>query len=352
MASWNDVFTAGYLFARVDRDTDLVTGYLENVERGGKVERNQDKDTYESGSITVSQGVPDLGSDLLRIFLAAEFADGSTETDVLATLVPNVPKTSYPEVSAEITLDGRLKELDEASFPPMTVVPAGTNVVEYAAGICRGIGLTVIAEASDYVLSTPWTLGSADGQGGTGSTCSKLADVNALLDLANFSAAYTDTMGRVIMERYVAPADRAVTRTYAPGEGRYLRDMTDTRDRTSVYNTVRCVYTTQETTIVGEARDTDPSSETSIPSIGYERVCEYQYDSETTQAAADAKAAELLRAQKIVRKVEFEHPWNGTGVRDAVQLATVNVSGKFAIRTQTIELGDGCMCTEELRAYV
>lgn len=350
MADWTKPFTARYRVMRVDRSTGLETAMLRGV-TAKKVTRNIDSQTFESASVDTAAD-QDFGSDLLRIYLDAEFDDGSVETVPLGTFIPNLPKLTRSTglATGTIDLDGRLKEASGTRYPAPVTVPAGVKAVAQAKTVLESCGLTVEAEDSDYALTTAWSLGVDE----SGSEQSKLDDANALLDIAGFSAARTDALGVVHLRRYVEPASRPLASTYAEGkDARFLREVDDERDASEIANVVVVEYSTSDETVIGTAKNEDPSDPYSIPSIGYERCASYSYDSIVGQDEADAKAQQLLDQQKVVRRVTVQHIYDGSECDDAVAMdyPSAEMDGRFTVRTQEIECGAGCMVTEEWRAF-
>lgn len=350
MADWTKPFTARYRVMRVDRSTGLEAAMLRGV-TAKKVTRNIDSQTFESARVDTADD-QDFGSDLLRIYLDAEFEDGTVETVPLGTFVPNLPKLtrSTGMAAGTIDLDGRLKEAASTRYPAPVTVPAGVNAVAQAKTVLESCGLTVDAESSGYKLTSAWSLGVDE----SGREQSKLDDANALLDIAGFSAARTDAMGVVHLRRYVEPASRPIAATYREGAGaRFLREVEDERDASEIANVVVVEYSTSDDTIIGTAKNENPSDPYSIPSIGYERCASYSYDSLVSQKEADAKARQLLEQQKVVRRVTIEHIHDGRECDDAVRLEypSAGLDGRFTVRTQDIECGAGCMMTEEWRAF-
>ena len=53
MSDWSKPFKVAYRVMRVNRNTGLETGRLDWVISGGSIERNQDTNICESGSLTV-----------------------------------------------------------------------------------------------------------------------------------------------------------------------------------------------------------------------------------------------------------------------------------------------------------
>lgn len=350
MADWSKPFTARYRVMRVDRATGLETATLRGV-TAKKITRNIDSQTYESASVDTAAD-QDFGSDLLRIYLDAEFDDGSVDTVPLGTFVPNLPKLTRSTglATGTIDLDGRLKEAASTRYPYAVTVPAGVKAVAQAKTVLESCGLTVEAEDSDYELTATWSLGVDE----SGSEQSKLDDANALLDIAGFSAARTDAMGVVHLRRYVDPASRPLAKRYEEGrDARFLREVEDERDASEIANYVVVTYSTSDGTVVGTAKNEDEGDPYSIPSIGYERCASYSYDSIVGQDEADAKAQQLLDQQKVVRRVTVQHIYDGVSCGDAVSIdyPSAEMDGRFTVRTQDIECGAGCMMTEEWRAF-
>lgn len=356
MFDWDEPFEASYRFVGVGRATGLETGPIPGFRAGGSIERNSDTDIGETASAEMlADSIAEFGTGLVRIYLdAVGLLTGQRVSEALGTFIPQVARRdiSGPVSTVPVTMLGRLAELADDMFESPYTVPKGTNAVSAAAKIARDCGLTVVADDSAYALSTAWTFG-VGGTEDRGST--KLAAVNALLDIAGFSSASTDHMGRVLLRRYVEPAARPIAAGFAEGPtSRFLRQMTEERDTSGVANVVKCVYTTQDATVIGTAVDADPKSPYSTVSRGRRIVRSYDFQDQVTQAEADAKAAELLRTnQSVIRRLEFKHIYRPVSLGDAVEIdyPTGGVSGKFAVRKQTIELGAGCPVSEEAVRY-
>jgi hypothetical protein len=213
---------------RVSRATGAEVERLRNIRTGGTLEFNQDSD-YETGTIDYT-GELSLGADLLRVYLDAAFQDGTSESIALGTFIVSAPKRDKVGTVAtgSARLSGRLREVAEDEFDGPITVPAGTNAVSYAVGLLRSAGLEVVADPSDFKLSSTWALGLDDSGGGMSK---RLGAVNRLLDLAGFSPARCDGMGRVILSRYVEPADRPVALTLEEGaSARFENSAVDERD--------------------------------------------------------------------------------------------------------------------------
>lgn len=349
---WSEPFHSEYRYMRVSRSSGAETARLAGFLDGGSIERNAGTQVKEKGSV-VHSGPLDLGSDLVRVYLdATGMYTGWSVSVPLGTFLPSTISRDVDGAvsTCKVELTGRLGELAQDQFERPVSVPSGADPVAKAAEIARSAGLDVIADASTYRLSTAWTFGldNEDGE-------SKLDAVNDLLEIAGFSSATTDPMGRVLMRRYVPPGEREPVHFFREGrDARFLRPMTDERDASDVANVVVVVYSDQESTVVGTAVDSDPRSPYSTVSMGRRIVARYEYSDVATQQEADAKAAELLRTNRsVIRRVTFTHVYAPLTIGDVVSMdyATGGVRETLSIRTQSVDLAAGCPVKCEGRSY-
>lgn len=354
MADWHLPFRASYRFVRVSRLTGYEVAQVDGIDHG-TLQMNQDTETFETATATTA-GRLDIGADLLRCYLDAEWDDGTAESACLGTWLVNVPSREIDGISDRCTafLDGRLQELFEDSFDAPVNVAAGENAVDYARGIAEGAGLAVNATPSDFALTAPWAFGLSDAADMDGG--SKLGAVNSLLSIAGYSAASTDRMGNVVMRPYVDPADRAPVWTFEEGvNATFLAEAEEERDTSAVANVVLAIYEDSESTTIGEAVDDDPMSPYSTVSIGRRKVAKYTYHGSAAQAEADAKAAELLKtAQSVIHRVKLRHVHCPAQVGDVVKVVwpSAGIEGSFTVRVQTVDIGSaGCLTTSELRRF-
>ena len=254
---WLASFRSSYRYIRVSRATGLETGAIESF-TGGSISRNQDTDTYESASLDYV-GRLDVGNDFVRIYLDAEDPiSGTSRTVCLGTFECSTPsRTVSGEVATGIaTLYGRLHDLAKDDFDEPYTVPAGANAVSAAKAIAEGCGLEVVAEPSDYTLSTAWVFGIA---ATADAPDNKLGAVNRLLSAAGFRRASTDAYGRVLFRRYLEPAARPIDHTFSEGEDcRVLPDLTDEQDDFDAVNVVHVDFTPQGESVRGTASDDSP----------------------------------------------------------------------------------------------
>lgn len=362
MADWTRRFDSSYRFMRVSRATGLETGRLPGFQPGGSIERNLDTELKESGSVG-HVGALDVGSDLVRVWMDARFPGGGVESVALGTFLPSVSSRSYDGIASTSTvkLEGRLKELAQSDFPQPFMLPAGTDLVAYAAQIAEGAGLAVEADASPYRSTAPLYYGLQTGDNEAAASGSKLAVINDLLARAGFDSARTDPMGTVLMRRTLGIAERKPVWSFAEGRSaRFLRPITDERDTSGVANVVYCVFTGSEedggeqVTTVGYAVDDDPASPWSVQAMGREVVARYDYSEHATQAEANAKAAEMLDSTRSVQRVvTISHVYAPIAPADAVQVAyeSGGVRETMGVRTMRLQLVDGCLTETEVRAY-
>lgn len=373
MADWTKPFMASYSWWRVDRAS--YTYWRNAFDRGdfyatgteveqipnivkATLQLNDSTETFETG-LARCVGPLDVGNDLVRCRLTATWEDGTTEDVVLGTYDASIPSRdvhgSYEECSA--ILDGRLMELQQDAFEEPMVVPKGDNAFADAARWVRRRGITFSDDDPTVVVghaaTTTYTFGlGADGYDGG----SVLSAYNAVMsDVEGLRAAFTDPYGRVMLRN---PIDYDGTPVWTFAEGvnaTFLEDATDERDTSKVCNVVICVYEADDATTVGTAEDTDSSSPWSIANYGRRKCAVYTYQDSATQVQADAKAAELLeRNRSIVRRVTISHVYCPARVGDIVEVSypSAGIFGKFAIRTQTIDVGSaGCMTVSELRRF-
>lgn len=351
-----------YRFMRVSRATGLETERLVML-KGGSITRNNDVRVFETAEVE-AVGTVDLGPDLVRVYMETEWPDGTTETTVLGTFLPTVPSRGITDQysKASMKLTGRLQELLDDKFSVPVVYQKGTNAVKAAADICRQQGLSVIADDSDFTITNPRSYGVGVQQNNSETGDTKLDAVNDLLALADFQAAKTDERGNVIMRKYVRPDERPEVWTFTEGSSAtFEADMKEERDISKTANHVVVVYQNEESTFLGEAYDTDPTSELSTVSRGRTITKTYSYtelppgktDSERQQYA-NARAERLLKSdQSVIRKVFMRYAYAPITATDAVILdyPSGGIGGKFEVRTQRLKLSGGCPCESELRRF-
>lgn len=365
---WNRrIALTRYRFAVVSRASGMEIDPDLPVVHGGTITRNDDTRIKESAEVELMDSY-DFGPNLVRVFLDAEWDDGATVEVPLGTFIPVVPSRSVSNGRSKhsVKMYGRLQELLDDSFSSPVTVPSGTNAVAYAASVCRGVGLEVIADASDYVTTNVRMYGVGADQNNSEVGTTKLDCVNDLLSLAGFRAAMTDEMGRVLLRRYRDPADMPIAWSFVEGpSAKFVGEFDEERDYTSAANHVVVRYGSLKDgtgkVVVGEAWDTDPASDLSTVRRGrtitsaytYQDLPEGKTDAEMT-AYANARAKTLLAtAQSIIRRETFTHAYAPVCINQAISIdfPTGGVSGRFQVRTQTIRLVGGCPIQCEARIF-
>lgn len=370
MADWTEPFEASYTWWRVPRSSfnPYITGSegveterIPNITRA-TLQLNDSTETFETGRAQCV-GMLDVGTDLIRCHMTATWADGTTKDVVLGTYNVSIPSRdvlgSYAE--CEAVLDGRLIELQQDAFETPLVVPKNVNGAAYASGIVQTRGLTFADHLGVGAATTSQrTYGLGVEGDGDGSVLSAYNDL--MVNTQGTRAAKTDPWGRLLVLDPI-DYDGPPVWTFAEGaNATFLSNATDERDTTGVCNVVACIYEDGESTVVGTAEDNDESSPWSIANYGRRKVAVYSLNESPQgsnaaerQANADARAARLLDENRsIVRRVTVRHTYCPARVGDIVEVSypSAGIFGKFAVRTQTIEIGSaGCMTTSELRRF-
>jgi hypothetical protein len=365
---WNRrIATTRYRFAVVSRRTGMEIDPDVPVVHGGTITRNDDTRIKESAEVELLDSY-DFGPNFLRVFLDAEWPDGVAVEVPLGTFIPVVPSRSVSNGKSRhsVKLYGRLQELLDDSFSSPVTIPSGTNAVAYAASVCRGVGLEVMADASDYVTTNVRMYGVGADQNNSEVGTTKLDCVNDLLALAGFRAAMTDEMGRVLLKRYRDPAEMPIAWSFEEGpSAKFVGEFSEERDYTSAANHVVVRYGSLKDgtgkVVVGEAWDTDPASNLSTVSRGRTITTAYTYqdlpdgktDAKMT-AYANRRAQTLLAtAQSVIKRETFTHAYAPVGINQAISIdfPTGGVSGRFQVRTQTLRLVGGCPIECEARIF-
>lgn len=362
---WNERITStSYRFMRVSRDTGYEVERIP-MKSGGTITRNDDTRIKESAEAVITTDY-DFGPDLVRVYLEAAWADGTTTDVVLGTFLPVVPSRSITAGSSQysVKMYGRLQELLDDSYSAPVTVASGSNAVSVARGVCEQSGLTVISDDSDYVTTNVRAYGIGANQNNSEVGDTKLDMVNDLLDLAGFRAAYTDPMGRVRFTKYRDLSQIGSSWEFHEGtNAKFEAAMDEEFDYTNAANHVVVRYGSVDTggVVVGEAYDTDPNSDFSTVSRGRVITRSYTYNelppgnsNSERQTYANARAQSLLStAQSVIRRVTFTHAYAPVTVNDAILIdyPSGDVNGKFQIRTQTLRLVGGCPTECEARIF-
>lgn len=361
MADWNSrIERTSYRFMRVSRATGEETERL-NMLKGGSITRNNDVRIMENAEVNVL-GSFSLGPDLVRIYMDAVWPNGDTAEVALGTYIPSAPSrdVNIGYSTSKVKLYGRLQELMDDKFTSPVTLGEGANAVEEAVKVCEDMGLEVIADPSDFTITRTRSYGVGVVQNNSETGDTKLDMVNDLLSLADFQAAKTDPMGRVVMRKYVEPQQKKPSWSFVEGmNAKFEGKMTDERDTMSVANHVKVYYRTDEEVCVGEAWDHE--SEFSVENQGRVVTKTYEYtelpEGETAddrKKYAESRAGTLLAtAQSVIRRVTMSHAYAPIAINDTVSLEypSGGISGKFEVRTMKLSLVGGCRTQTELRQF-
>ncbi len=344
----------------VSRHTGEELARIPNIVQTGEINRNQDTQVTETASLTMV-GETNLGADLVRIYADLTYADGQQESVMLGTYLADGPKREVngaQDSTTDISCYGRLRELADDEFAYPVSLDTGANPMTFIETTIREAGLDVAPhDTCTYKLGQTWTFGMEHGHGE-----SKLDAINELLTLMNWNSARTDPQGRILLTPYQDPAKRAPSWEFTEGEGaRFLQTMTDEKDWYDTANQVRVIYSNEDRDIIGIAIDDNPDSEFSIPTRGriisktysYSDVPDNMSDS-ALQKMADTKAKELLDTnQSVIHRITLTHIYAPITLGDVISLnyPSGNITGNYAIRTQTIKLEPGLPTETEARAF-
>lgn len=314
-----------------------------------KYTENRLADLYVSGQATLAGGV-DLGDDMLRAYSVSTLG-GETVELCHFTMLASSDRTEFGAAvgSAQATLYGTLKVLQDEPLDETLTVPGGTDPVAYAASMCETRLLPVSAQAYGRGLAGALVFDA-------GTTC--LAAVNGLLSAAGYGSARTDAYGRVLMSPYRDPSGKAPAFAVSESGGGLLcsPQVTRTRASSSVCNVVTLTGTDADgAPLRAQARNDAAASRWSTASrrrvVGrYEQVADV-----TTQAALQAKADRMLREETmLVETVELEHFWGAFSVGDSIALdvPSYGLDGSFSSTSRTVDLGPGMRCTTSVRRFV
>jgi hypothetical protein len=332
-------------FVRVDYTTRQELEELTTIQPGGSISRNLDTDLKEQGALSCVDP-PSLGDDLIRIYYDVTDDDGNTESVVLATMHAVKASAQYTPAAqkAGLTLYSALLTLQQAALQESLTLPAASVAVDEAVDLCETLGLPVIASVSTKELT-------ADASWASGTSYLKI--INWLLDFAGFWSCQVDGWGRVVMNPYEAPGDRAPVREFTAGEDcTFLPDVALESDSFSVPNV--CVLTSSNagTVLVGSYENADPASPYSTVTRGREIVLSETVDDAVDEADLDARAEKrLIAATASTEKLTVKHAHAPVTIGDVVFFtwAEHGLAMRASIQSQEIALGPAALITSTLK---
>ena len=321
-------------------------GYVGDV--GGvedaSVTKNAGSSLKVSGSMRVC-GETDFGNDLVRIVSESRLGD-EVETVVHATLFATSPSEEHRNGAerADVSLYSTLVVLDKKRVRSSLRIPAGTNVLEWCAGLVRSLKLPCTYTPSGVCLSAE-RIYERD--------TSYLTVVNEMLDVANYASANVNGYGGVIMAPYQNPAAKAPARRLSDGWDNVLMpEFTVERDWFDVPNVVSLVCSNGDKSMVATAVFDDPGSFLSTANR-YEVTYTEQVDDVASQAALNAKARSRLQDKlSHVERTRVVHPYLPESIGDVWELDYGNHETRGSIYEQVTRMRPGMRTETTVRKVI
>lgn len=334
-------------YRRVDFPTFAVLEPLTCFGDGGQLTESLFTSLRVSGQLPF-RSLPDLGNDMVRIFITVEDADGATHSEALATMFPTSPKrtkTLRGDVGS-VDLYSTLYLLQARKTREPLTLPAGTVAVSYASSLAVTCGLPVVADASAAALNVAKSYDALT---------SYLEIVNDLLEFAGFAGATVDGMGNVVMRKYVNPSKLAPTYEWTDGaECVYQEGVEYEYDTWGAPNAYTCISSPADgAPLVATATNDDPGSAISTVTRGYV-VDAGETVSDIEDAAALAALAErrLADATSNVESITIRHLWAPFDLGAVLRITQGVESWQMASCSRETELRPAGACTTRLRRFL
>ena len=329
-------------------DGDAVAGLT-----GGRVDWSALTELKESATLAIDGARP-ASARAVRLWYSFTDDAGAAHREAVGTWLASVtrPVLSPGRARGELVCASVLSAAARRRVGAPYAVAAGVRAVERASELLRACGLTVVADPSAYALSTPRAY-----EAGT----SHLAIANDLLAAASFSSARPDAMGRVRLEAYVEPTDRAPALVLA-SDGASMGPEVSCEDDGPTDNVCRLHLAGAEEELWAEARNDDPASPWSTvrapggESTLYEEVSEVAGATQAERVSAlKALAARRLRdASALVERRTVTRPWSPLAMGDAVEIyyPEAGVSWAGAVVEASLPLTAASQCATTARRFV
>ena len=311
---------------------------------GGSISRKYLSSLKEGASLNYSNTAQllGIGNDYLRIYLDAD--DGNeSESVALGTFMVSTPKQSVSDLgtSGTATAYSLLQIAQDEGLDGTLTIPAGTNLVQYAAQLLTDRGLQVNIADNPTETAANDTVFDTD---------------NNILDVviwctqtSGFGTPLLDGYGTVVLQRYSDPSGRQPVRVYTDASKVMFPTYTHELDTFDYPNKVIAVCSTPDSVLIGTAVNSDPSHPYSTVSRGRVVTRKYDVDNITTQTEADEKAASLLASVSEVEAFEVSHLYDGSNLQDVIGILD---RGNACIVNQDIKLEIGCPVTDRARRFV
>lgn len=342
--NWSAVtLQTDYRYVVVDRETWAETRELTDI-TGGSISRKYLSTLKEGATLNYEDTAQILtvGNDYVRIYL--DVADGETSESVaLGTFMVSTPSQNKSDlgISGTATLYSLLQIAQDEGLSEILTIPAGTNVITYAAGLLSARGLNVQVQNESDVETANATVFDTD---------------NTVLDVviwctqaAGFGTPLIDGYGNILLQKYSDPTLNAPIVTYDSSSKVLFPEYVHELDTFSMPNKVVVVSSTPDNVVIGNAVNDDPASPYSTATRGRTITATYSVDNLETAEQANEKAAALLRSLSLVEAVEVEHLYNDTNLQDVFSIYN---DGNYAIVNQDLRLDPGCPVKDRGRRFV
>lgn len=353
MIDWSRGYSARYYMTIVDKSTwrDVMTIDI----LGGSIRRT-DSDLMESADVNcinyseadvnkqlTKKGRPTVSEQYIRIWLDARQGADSSHTPLFTGLASSPTRTiNGRRVETALQCYSVLKPAQDVLLPPGWYAPAATDGYAIVRELLKVTGAPVIFEGATVALKNAIIAEQNE---------SNLSMVYKIL------AAMTDPKPRRIKidgdgTIRVLPYNFEPVKTFDSVSYDILeKQITVDRDWYECPNVFRAIV--DNTTAI--ARDTDPDSPFSIQNRGREIWAEETNcnlsENESLQDYAERRLKDL---QKVNTQASYDRRFDpDVYITDVVKInyPSVNLTGKYLITDQTIDLGYGAKTSEEAVLY-
>lgn len=275
---------------KVTRDNEFLEDLTPHI-KTGKVEFNPDRRIKWSfdGTVSVNANITPF-VDYIAPQLTVMHEDGHSETSqfgVYSIMPPRQTITSNQQ-TFEINSADLTSELNSDELPNGYTVGEGVNIANAVRTLLTGFRHTIPNHSSTMPAVKSWKAGT-----------SRLTIVNDLLNMISHYSLFMSKDGRLTTMAYVTDKNKAPSVTYAaPSTNRVQVIRNIQRDTTAdrIRNQIIVVGgPSTDEPIIATARNTNPLSPTSIPSLNGRVLSRTIEGAQVAdQAAADVMAQRLL----------------------------------------------------------
>lgn len=340
-------------YYRVDYPTFNELERMDCFGAGGTIDESQFTALRVSASLPV-RDYPDIGNDLVRVYLDVTDEDGNVYHTPIATIVPTMPaqEVSVGGVTGSLTGYSTLYFPSVRKTHSALTIPAGTVAISYAVSLLTSCSVPVLADASAATLNSAKTYDALT---------SYLEIVNDLCAFAGFASATVDGMGNVLLRKYVDPSKRSPAYVMAsaasnPSDGVVFGPLVEHElDTFACPNAYTCISSPADGTALSSTAYLPASHPLSYASRGY-----YVDDGETVSDIADQTALDVLAERRLADKVSavesiyINHLWVPFDIGDVVKVdyPEAGQSWQFSAVTRSMTLAPGTKCSTRLRRFV